>query len=713
MTFFENLRPGALIIILLCVILVNSCGTNYSGKKSPVAVRGVMDLSSWDFEEDGPVALNGEWEFYWGRQLESKDFKNNILPEKSGYIYVPSNWNGYNIQGKKLGGMGFATYRLKVLTKNGNEPIALKHNNISVSYTMYVNGIKIDSSGVAGITPETATPRYTAKVSDFEPARELEIIVHVSNFWDARAGLWDSITLGNKYRLSEMRTISLMIDFFLLGSILIMGLYHIGLYIFRKKYRAPLYFGFVCIDMAIRTIGTGEISINILFPAITYELLLRLNYLSFYLAVPLTFLLLNALFEDEVNKIIFYFIVIVSSIFAGIVIITPVYILTETLPYFQIFTMIVLPYYLFCVIRAAIHKRDGALILLAGFFFLLLATLNDILYARFILMINNNLAPFGLFIMFFSQALLLSKRFSNAFVTIEDLSVKLKDYSQNLEIKVEERTSELHAMNEEMSAINENLIEARDALWGEMQLAKKIQTALLPKEPAINDYEISAVMQPANDVGGDYYDVINIDGFNWIIIGDVSGHGVPAGLIMMMVQTSIHTALNQNPSLLPSELLSLINKTIRQNIVSLGEDKYMTMTVMAAEKNGLFTLSGLHQDIFIYRAGSDTVDVVATDGFWIGIMDNFGEMFNNQKLEMSTGDIMLLYTDGITEAWEKGSIKNHRSAETQMFGDKKLIKAFKESGKKSVDEIKIDILKSLTNYNFDDDVTLVIVKRIR
>ncbi|MCP4135249.1 MAG: AAA family ATPase, partial [bacterium] len=81
----------------------------------------------------------------------------------------------------------------------------------------------------------------------------------------------------------------------------------------------------------------------------------------------------------------------------------------------------------------------------------------------------------------------------------------------------------------------------------EMEIAANIQTGLLPQNPFIKDYEISAYMNPADDVGGDYYDIINAEGRDWIVIGDVSGHGVPAGLIMMMVQTSIHTVLTQHP----------------------------------------------------------------------------------------------------------------------------------------------------------------------
>ncbi|MCP4610029.1 MAG: response regulator, partial [Planctomycetes bacterium] len=119
--------------------------------------------------------------------------------------------------------------------------------------------------------------------------------------------------------------------------------------------------------------------------------------------------------------------------------------------------------------------------------------------------------------------------------------LQLLDINRNLEQKVQIRTEEINEQKEEISAQRDQIIKARDAIWGEMELAKKIQTVLLPEEPKISGYEIAAHMEPADEVGGDYYDVINFEGKDWLVIGDVSGHGVPSGLVMMMVQTAIHT----------------------------------------------------------------------------------------------------------------------------------------------------------------------------
>jgi serine phosphatase RsbU (regulator of sigma subunit) len=272
-----------------------------------------------------------------------------------------------------------------------------------------------------------------------------------------------------------------------------------------------------------------------------------------------------------------------------------------------------------------------------------------------------------------------------------------------LEIKVEERSAQLTAANEEMGKMNEQLASARDALWGEMQLAKKIQTVLLPKAPSVDGYDIAACMKPADDVGGDYYDVINADGIDWIAIGDVSGHGVPAGLAMMMVQTALATVINSRPGLTPAEVLVTINGTIYNNLHKLGDDKYMTISLFAARPGGEFVFSGLHQDIPIYRSGSNSVEVIDSQGMWIGIVDDLTGTVIDQSVHLETGDTMLLFTDGITEARHKQS--------DELFGFERLIAVFTSAGRLPVEGVRDSILGALDDYERPDDVTMVIIRR--
>ncbi|MDJ0762757.1 MAG: triple tyrosine motif-containing protein [Myxococcota bacterium] len=108
---------------------------------------------------------------------------------------------------------------------------------------------------------------------------------------------------------------------------------------------------------------------------------------------------------------------------------------------------------------------------------------------------------------------------------------RLQASKVKLEKIVKERTKEIEAQKVQLEVAYTEVNETKDALWGEMQLAQKIQTVLLPDTPQLPGYDITAYMQTADEVGGDYYDVIQMEGTYWLVIGDVSGHGVPAGLV--------------------------------------------------------------------------------------------------------------------------------------------------------------------------------------
>ncbi|MDM8550246.1 AAA family ATPase [Desulfobacterales bacterium HSG2] len=269
------------------------------------------------------------------------------------------------------------------------------------------------------------------------------------------------------------------------------------------------------------------------------------------------------------------------------------------------------------------------------------------------------------------------------------ISLENANLYATLEDKVRERTRQLK--------------EAMDELWGEMELAKKIQTVLLPEQPHIPGYDIAVSMEPADEVGGDYYDVISVARHDWIVIGDVSGHGVPAGLVMMMAQTAIHTVLTGNPDVAPSRLLAVINRTIYENIKKMGEAKHMTIVVLAGGKDGNFSFAGLHEDILIRRAATGEVEAVGTDGMWIGITDDISEMLSDDTLRLEPGDCMVLFTDGITEAWDK---------ENNLFGDERLVRIIGESGDSPASQVHKNIIAALESWRKPDDVTLIVVKRL-
>ncbi|MBE7412543.1 MAG: AAA family ATPase [Leptospiraceae bacterium] len=241
----------------------------------------------------------------------------------------------------------------------------------------------------------------------------------------------------------------------------------------------------------------------------------------------------------------------------------------------------------------------------------------------------------------------------------------------------------------------------------EMEITSNIQLSLLPENPNSEGYEISSYMKPSESVGGDYYDIIHGNEKDWLVIGDVSGHGILSGLVMMMVQTSIHLLLSKKENYTPADILKNLILGIEDNIqkISKNEYKYMTITVMNFDKTGVFHFSGHHQDILIYRKMTKTVERLETEGIWIGLgklaQDKVG-LIPNKEFFMNSGDTLLVYTDGITE----GVYKDGRE-----FGVEGLEKILQNHGDKFPDEIHSILLKKIDEIQISDDISFLVLKK--
>ncbi len=275
---------------------------------------------------------------------------------------------------------------------------------------------------------------------------------------------------------------------------------------------------------------------------------------------------------------------------------------------------------------------------------------------------------------------------------------------------------DLNAASEGLRRANENLAglvaqrtnELRSALaglWTEMDLARKIQTVLLPERSRVNEYDFAAIMLPAESVGGDYYDVIDTGDRSWIFIGDVSGHGVAAGLSMMMVQTAVRTIVLTSPqdreTLTPAVVLSRANQAVRENLSRISEDQYMTISALELER-GKVRYAGLHQDILVYRAKSNRVERVETQGIWLGVQDDVRAFMQDETMNLEPGDTLLLFTDGITEF----SVDGH------MLGTDGLSERFRLLAVQQLDPVAIvkGLLGPLTGQAVRDDITITAVR---
>ena len=438
--------------LILCILTLVAC--QKPQKVEPPKVKaGVLDLSGWDFERHGNLKLFGKWEFYWEQFLTPKDFHQDLKtsplnpvlsPMRGGipmHVPVPSNWNAYEKGGNALPGRGHATYRLKIRMETGvGQMLSLKVPPPSTAYRLWINGNEMPGNGVVGTNAEEMTAVFRSRTATFVAEQENEVIFQVSNYLHREGGMWQVPIIGTVTQIQRYREKDLQFELFLMGSLLIMGLYHLGLFVLRHKEPSPLYFGLFCLDFALRAGVTGERVLANYF-ADDWKFTHTLEYLTFYVSPTLFIMFVYALFPKECSKLAVRFCQTIGMIFCLIVILTPAITYTATLKGYQLLTVVLCLYIIYVLCKAAVNRREGAGVFLAGFVVLFATVINDLLVANQIIY-TGFWVPFGLFLFIFFQSFVLSMKFSRAFAISEDLT-------EHLEQKVEHRTHELHRALEE------------------------------------------------------------------------------------------------------------------------------------------------------------------------------------------------------------------------------------------------------------------------
>jgi signal transduction histidine kinase len=456
-------------ILLLCAF---ACACEQQSKTivPPFAEKGVLDLRNWDFERQGPVNLTGEYEFYWNQLLYPQDFFLSRFSLKPDFIAVPSAWNGIEYQGKAIPGNGYGTYRLTVLLNRSDTVLAMKLLEMSTSYNLFINGQNVSSAGIVDKTADLAKPGFQPEIIGFQSNKNLlDVVVQISNFSHRRGGAWETIVLGTRDQLQNKKELKIAYDLFLFGSIFIMALYHLGLFWLRRKELSSLFFGLFCLLIAVRVLTTGERHILLFFPAIDYEMMIKLEYLAFYFAVPVFIQYFFSIFSSKFSKIIGAPSTVIGLVFGALVVLFPVKFFSHTLGLYQVFTLFMFIYATTVLVIASLKKESKAIIFLAGFTVLFLSSVNDMLYARNIIQ-TGYMVQFGFFIFIFSQAYLISRYFSKAFTTIEiqreklrKSKIALQKTNAGLEKRVEERTAEILEANESLRQEIEERKQAQEA----------------------------------------------------------------------------------------------------------------------------------------------------------------------------------------------------------------------------------------------------------
>jgi serine phosphatase RsbU (regulator of sigma subunit) len=189
-----------------------------------------------------------------------------------------------------------------------------------------------------------------------------------------------------------------------------------------------------------------------------------------------------------------------------------------------------------------------------------------------------------------------------------------------------------------------------EAARQENEIAGRVQSSILPGEVDVEGLAISAVTLPAELVGGDYYDIIPVEDGCWLAIGDVAGHGLAAGFIMLMVQSAVQSLVRLSPHASPRELLCALNGALYENIQNrMKRDEHVTFCLVRYSPDGRLVFAGAHENILICRENGQC-ESIPPAGVWLGILEDVSTVTPDVEAQLGPGDVMLLFSDGVTEA---------------------------------------------------------------
>ncbi|MBD1806715.1 SpoIIE family protein phosphatase [Microcoleus sp. FACHB-SPT15] len=302
----------------------------------------------------------------------------------------------------------------------------------------------------------------------------------------------------------------------------------------------------------------------------------------------------------------------------------------------------------------------------------------------------------------------LAQAFNHMAQKLRESFTALEKANEELEGRVLERTAELNEANQEITLLNQRLKSENLRMKAELEITRQLQQMILPKQEelqSIPELEIAGFMEPAQEVGGDYYDVLTHNGLVKIGIGDVTGHGLESGVLMIMVQTAVRTLLASNETD-PTKFLNVLNRVIYDNVQRMNSDKNLTLSLLDYHE-GTLRLSGQHEEMIVVRSGGqverfDTIDL----GFPIGLEADITDFVANTQVQLNPGDVVVLYTDGITEAENYSGV---------LYGVERFCEVLGDNWYRSTEEIRQAVVEDVRQHIGEekvyDDITLLVIKQ--
>ncbi|MBX7057002.1 MAG: SpoIIE family protein phosphatase [Leptospirales bacterium] len=421
-----------LAALLLCLALgAGSCGKGGAPRTAPRAVNGVLDLRHWDFADEGPVRLDGQWHFYFNRLLDPAQDARGLALEGGEFVEVPNSWVDSE---KKRPPFGAASYALTILLPPHSEGLMLYQRQVDTAMRLYANGQEVGESGNPALDESRARPQVSVQLIALPPtpAAQLRLLYHTSNYANDSAGIWESIDLGPAAQIVSRREGKLLSDYLLFGALILAAVYHIGLFVSRRSDLPALLFGLFCLDMALRIPVTGETTIHRFLHDLSYEHYKMIDHFLVYVGGPLFAAFVALLFGGRLKRSLILFSSLTALPCIVALLVLPSRSFIPIFPYYFISLLIVFLWLITALILASARRQEGALFSLLGLLFFIATIINDFLASRLIIH-SAYILPLGLFVFIFSQAYMLSRLFARAYNTAEKLSLQMQQ--RNVELQ--------------------------------------------------------------------------------------------------------------------------------------------------------------------------------------------------------------------------------------------------------------------------------------
>lgn len=426
-------RLRSLCVLLLGASLLLPMLGCVQNEKPPRVVDGFIDLSSWDFNADGPVRLSGNWEFSWDDKTDrAESIAGSGVKD---YFPVPSLWQGRTAAGRKVEPKGNAEYRLRVrLADYYPEHVAvLVAGGLSVC-EVWLNGSKLAASGVVGSDSQTEKPYAHYVVADCPDSRRFnDIMIRVSNHHNAQGGLNGDVLIGLSHQIVGFYNTPRFLGACMAGSLFCLSLLYLALFYMRRSSKENLYFGLFCLFwcMAILFSPSSGFLMAEIVPGIPWEWYINFSILPYGLTIPLMLMFYHRLFPKKFGKTIERLYLGFGLAYMVYILLTPPNAYDVVLLGYFVLSGFALAYMFICYFMDFIRREKGVAILLVGYLALGFVELDDMFFDLNIIEAAS-LRPIGVLVFTLSYAFFLAFRFSRAFTETEALSIELEQKNARL-----------------------------------------------------------------------------------------------------------------------------------------------------------------------------------------------------------------------------------------------------------------------------------------